>query len=348
MSQPDKTLRSRALPARMAGPALVLAGTVVLTLLGLGSQKAPGQEASRGNGRPGKTAQEWTVESHDRTNFPLVGRHRSLNCRECHVNLVFEGTPADCEACHWQRRQDDRYGLRLGPRCAECHTPHSWKRIDPAKWSHETAAGFRLEGVHRTLDCEACHGSGGFEPRPTDCYACHEADYRGAEEPDHAAVGFSIDCAGCHGQRSWESASFAHASFPLQGRHASAACTDCHANGVYAGTSPDCAFCHIDDYNGTADPSHRSAGFPVDCVQCHGTAAEGWSGANFAHEFPIRSGRHSGLSCTECHKSSDYRVFTCLECHAHDRTDMDERHRGVTGYAYSSQACTACHPQGQG
>ncbi len=348
MSRFVKDQRSRAAAGRTTVPALVLAGTVLLTLLVLGTQKGTGQEKAGGSARAQKPAQEWTAESHDRTNFPLVGMHRTVSCRECHLNLVFEGTPTDCEVCHWQLRQDDRYTLRLGTRCADCHTPQAWKKVDPAKWSHETETGFRLEGVHRTLDCETCHGSGGFEPRPTDCYSCHEADYRGTREPNHSEAGFPAECRNCHSPRAWSDASFRHAGFELQGRHASAACSDCHQNGVYSGTPTDCAACHLDDYNGTTDPNHRSAGFPVDCVQCHGTSANGWPGGNFAHDFPIRSGRHAGVACTECHRTSDNRVFSCLECHAHDQATMNSRHNGVTGYSYSSQACYACHPHGSG
>ena len=133
-------------------------------------------------------------------------------------------------------------------------------------------------------------------------------------------------------------------SFPLQGRHASASCSACHENGVYAGTPADCAACHLDDYNGTTEPNHRAAGFPLDCVECHGTSISGWSGAEFDHPFPITSGRHAGVACSECHQTSDYRVFTCLGCH--EQASTNSRHNGISGYAYNSQACYACHPRG--
>ncbi len=327
--------------------ALATASAIALmSLLVLTAQKGSSQEKATATVRPSKAGQEGTIESHDRTNFPLVGKHRTLACRECHINLVFEGTPTDCEVCHWQRRQDDRYSLRLGTRCSDCHSPQSWKKVDPALWSHETNVGYRLEGVHRTLDCEACHGSSGFAPRPTECYACHEADYRGTGDPNHLQAGFPTNCPACHDQRAWHNASFEHTGFALQGRHAAAACSDCHKNGVYQGTSQECASCHLTDYNSTTDPNHGASGFPLDCEQCHGTSASGWSSANFDHPFPIQSGRHSGLACSECHQTSDFRVFSCLGCH--EQAGTNSRHSGVTGYSYNSQACYACHPQGQG
>jgi len=402
---------------------LALAGALLVPLfLILGAQRGTGQDKAGAAAKPVKPGQEWTAESHDRTNFPLVGKHRTLACRECHINLVFEGTPTDCEVCHWKRRQDDRYSLRLGTRCSDCHTPQSWKKVDPALWSHEVNVGFRLEGIHRTLDCEACHGSGGFTAQQPDCYSCHRSDYEGTRDPNHVQAGFPTTCPSCHDQRAWENASFAHtANFVLRGQHASASCSDCHQNGVYAGTSPACASCHINDYNGTTDPNHRASGFPLDCAECHGTSYTGWGGADFAHTsgfalqgrhataacadchangvyqgtspecaschlanynattdpnhrtanfpldcstchgtsasgwsgatfnhtyFPITSGRHSGVACSECHQTSDYRVFSCLGCHG--QTETTSRHSGVTGYSYNSQACYSCHPNGQG
>lgn len=324
---------------------LALAGgaSLVAVLLLLSARPGTGQDQAT-TAKPAGAYQNWTAESHDRTNFPLVGKHRTVSCRECHLNLVFEGTPKDCEYCHWIRRQDDRYSLRLGTRCSDCHTPQSWKKVDPALWSHETNAGYRLEGIHRALDCEACHGSAGFTARSPDCFSCHEADYRGTREPNHAQAGFPTTCPSCHSQRSWSDASFAHTGFLRQGRHATAACTDCHKNGVFQGTSTECVSCHLADYNGATDPNHRASGFPLDCSQCHGTSATGWEGAIFDHPFPIQSGRHGGLACSECHTTSDFRVFSCLGCH--EKASTDSHHTGITGYSYSSQACYACHPNG--
>jgi hypothetical protein len=406
-------------PRRNSATVLATASAIALvSLLVLTAQRGSSQDKAAAALKPARAGQDWTVESHDRTNFPLTGKHRTLACRECHINLVFEGTPTDCEVCHWQRRQDDRYALRLGTRCSDCHTPQSWKKVDPGLWSHEVNVGYRLEGIHRTLDCEACHGSGGFSGRSTDCYSCHRSDYEGTDDPNHVQAGFPTACASCHTQRAWEDASFSHTGFPLQGQHASLACSECHQNGVYAGTPTDCASCHQNDYNATTDPNHSaagfpldctvchgtsfsgwsgaafthtaftlrglhaaaacsachangvyqgtstecvschladynaatdpnhtSAGFPTDCVTCHGTSFTGWQGATFNHAFPISSGRHA-VSCSECHQTSDFRVFSCLGCHG--QTETNSHHNGVTGYSYNSQACYACHPQGRG
>jgi hypothetical protein len=46
--------------------------------------------------------------------------------------------------------------------------------------------------------------------------------------------------------------------------------------------------------------------------------------------------------------ASDYRQFTCLVCHEHSQASMDSKHRGRSGYSYSSVACLGCHPNGRG
>ncbi len=323
---------------------LLVVGVLAWILLASANPEALGQESGRTEVR--NPQDKWTVESHDRTNFPLQGKHRTLSCRDCHVNNVFEGTPAVCEVCHWQRSQDDRYEQRLGAQCAECHTPLSWKKVDPGKWSHETVTGFRLEGTHRALDCEDCHTDRRFVPQPTDCYSCHQENYRQTNDPDHASAGFSTDCQICHSTRAWSDASFVHSSFPLEGRHRTLACSDCHANGVYQGTPTDCAACHLDDYNSASEPNHAAAGFPTACDSCHSVSHASWGQAVFNHTFPITSGRHSGFDCTECHTTSNYQQFNCLNCH--EKSSTDSHHGGVTGYTYSSQACFACHPGGSG
>ncbi|TFG79941.1 MAG: hypothetical protein E4H23_04235 [Chrysiogenales bacterium] len=383
--------------------ALCLAGVLFFLL-------EPGLELGAQNKR-------WTAASHDRTNFPLLGRHRSVPCGDCHLNGVIAGTPSACEACHWDRRRDDRYQLLLGDHCADCHTPFDWKKLKPNSWEHGRVSGFPLAGVHKTMDCAACHPGNVFKGQAQDCYSCHRRQYEQA--PNHVSGGYATDCRQCHfSMISWTGGQTDHSLFPLLGRHAAAACADCHKNNVYAGTAQDCASCHLEDYNATLSPNHKQAGFSTDCVSCHGTSAQTWNNAAvnhdlywqlqgahrtlecnqchasgydlprdcyschktdydntrdpnhrqagystacenchlashtswnqavFTHKFPINSGRHSGLACTDCHRTSSYLVFSCIDCHEHSKSEMDDKHDDVSGYSYNSQACYACHPNG--
>jgi hypothetical protein len=286
---------------------------------------------------------QWSAESHDRTNFPLVGKHRTVTCRECHLDGVFEGTPTECEVCHWERRQDDRYALKLGMHCADCHESFTWKHVLPNKWNHEMAAGYPLQGVHKTLDCVECHGEGGFIGASVDCFGCHENDYRGSTNPDHAAAGFPTECQECHfNNSSWRGARFSHDAYPLTGQHASADCSDCHSSGQYEGLPSECALCHQADYDNTQDPSHRDSGFPTACDLCHGTDAITWEGAVFAHTtFPLR-GKHRVADCSDCHSSSQYEGLPseCVFCHRDDYNSTRDPDHRRSNFPVD---CEACH-----
>ena len=104
----------------------------------------------------------------------------------------------------------------------------------------------------------------------------------------------------------------------------------------------------LNSLSGLIDQNHRTAMFPTDCQTCHVTST--WLGARFDHDgpwFPIYSGKHRNrwTSCTTCHtNSANYTVFTCLTCHL--KPQMDDKHKGRSGYSYTSQACYTCHPRG--
>ena len=287
--------------------------------------------------------QQWTVQTHDGTNFPLIGKHRTVECRECHLNLVFEGTPLACEACHWERRQDDRYRLRLGAHCADCHTPHSWKNVRANRWNHRTETGFRLEGLHRTLDCVDCHGESDLQSVSVDCFGCHAEDYRQTREPDHAAAGFPTQCQMCHHNNSrWEDANFLHDFFVLKGQHLSANCSSCHLEGKFSGVSTDCFSCHSTDFSETEDPDHEQLGFPTDCVICHGTNSETWEGAQLNHDSFVLSGQHLLADCLDCHADGVYagRSTECVSCHLSDYQNTSDPDHELAGFPTD---CTACH-----
>jgi hypothetical protein len=59
--------------------------------------------------------------NHDKTGFPLEGKHAKLDCKKCHQNGVYQGTPDQCVACH-----NDKHNGEKGTDCAACHTPQGW------------------------------------------------------------------------------------------------------------------------------------------------------------------------------------------------------------------------------
>ncbi len=198
---------------------------------------------------------------HKAGNFPLEGLHLNVPCASCHVNGQVKGTPTRCFDCHWQRRQDDRYQLRLGRACETCHRPVSWTAT---RWSHSAATGVPLNATHRILGCDSCHRQLEFRKGlAVDCASCHQKDFQQTSQPNHAAAGFPTACEACHrpADPDWHRARFDHqASFPLVGQHALVQCAVCHKNNVYLGTARECIGCHQADYNGTKEPNHIAAG----------------------------------------------------------------------------------------
>jgi len=190
---------------------------------------------------------------------------------------------------------------------------------------------------------------GKYTGTPTACVGCHLTKYQQTTNPNHVSAGFPQDCTLCHSTSGWTPSSFNHntsTKFPLTGKHTTVACASCHVGGKYAGTPTDCYSCHAAVYNSVTNPNHVAAGFPKTCATCHTTTT--WAGATFTHNFPITSGAHKGIACTECHTStSSYSSFVCTNCHTHDKTSMDSKHRGVRNYIYNSINCYSCHPNGK-
>jgi hypothetical protein len=289
------------------------------------------------------------VRAHQLTAFPLTGGHKTLECESCHPpvsqgRLQFVGVQADCQSCHMKDYQattapdHETGGFPLT--CQTCHSTVTWTS---ARFDHATTR-FALTGTHRTTACASCHVGGLYRGTPTECASCHMDDYQRAT-PNHPASGFQASaCAGCHNTTSWEGGGFDHATtrFPLTGAHRAAACSNCHANGVFAGTPMDCASCHMADYQG-ATPNHASAGFPASaCASCHNTTA--WQGAVFDHattRFPL-TGAHRTADCSGCHGGGVYTgtPTDCASCH------MTEYQNAVPNHAsagFAASACATCH-----
>jgi hypothetical protein len=289
---------------------------------------------------------------HDReTGFILTGRHAAVSCSGCHLRLRFDEprvTQGECAACHV-----DVHAGRLGAACGACHGTDQF--AGAASRDAHAATSFPLAGMHRQVPCEACHVAANgerFTPLPTECAACHAADYAAAV-PDHAAAGFPPTCGRCHGVVSWAHARFDHAGvtgYPLEGAHRRAGCQACHAPPDFAlrflpAGPRDCITCHQPDYQ----RAHPDFGFATDCLGCH--SQDSFGGARFAdHEarFPIYSGPHAGrwATCTQCHTAGVAGV-SCLGCHEHSQARMDDKHRSMAGYLYETATCLSCHPRGR-
>jgi hypothetical protein len=295
---------------------------------------------------------------HATTDFPLVGAHTSATCATCHGGAggpplsTLPTGPQDCVACHRRDYDGAHAGTAIPTSCATCHVPTSW---EGASADHTLlSGGFALEGPHRPLACTSCHQVPGYallfpEPAaPSDCVACHRRDY----DEQHRGSGFPTTCLSCHVASTWSGARIDHpqvsGGFRLLGAHATATCTACHAIPGYALLFPaprgdqDCVACHRDEYQ----REHAGSGFPQTCATCH--TVQSWA-STFDHDaqfFRIYSGPHDEkwATCATCHTvPTNFGSFTCLTCHEHQRSEMDDKHREVRNYAYESRQCYSCH-----
>ena len=247
--------------------------------------------------------------------------------------------------------------------CFDCHSdPDMVKEInDSTEISVYVDEEVFSNSVHGDFECVDCHtdladfdGDHDENLAKVNCADCHEdvqEEYnRSVHAPENAVSHLlTASCKSCHGYHnvlaSDETAS------PIYKTNIQKICADCHTSG-YNNTATDCFACHEPAFNGTTDPNHTSVQFPVTCEDCHSTNA--WKPSNWDHDsqyFPIYSGSHRGKwdTCTDCHENtSNYKQFECINCHEHNKTDMDRIHSRRQNYEYTSIACYDCHPNGKG
>jgi hypothetical protein len=190
------------------------------------------------------------------TKFPLLGAHRSAECRECHTGTLyeerFEGT---CNSCH---RADDVHQGQEGSQCDDCHDEGGWKiRIF---FDHDLTR-FPLLGLHAVSTCEQCHLTPRFRDARIECMGCHEDD-------DVHLRRLGTACEHCHNPNGWRLWRFDHdaqTDFALRGAHEKLECHSCHRVPIARGANPssDCGGCHA------RDDVHYGA-FGRDCGRCHG------------------------------------------------------------------------------
>jgi len=212
------------------------------------------------------------VAKHAATRFPLVGAHLGTACDACHPQArwgVFVGAPVECHVCHQadaaRATNPDHTANGWTRGCERCHSPSSW---GSGNFNH---GFFPLTGAHASADCAECHPGGRFRGTPRDCFACHQADYQRALDPNHVQNNFSTQCQICHTTLSWVPSTFNHtALFPISGKHGGLSCRDCHPGGnTRTFTCTDCHAHTQAEMNG----KHREVpGYTYSspaCLRCH-------------------------------------------------------------------------------
>ena len=181
----------------------------------------------------GFAGSSYTIEQHQQSAFELRGAHQATPCFECHLRKEkwqFKQLGQKCDDCHADVHEGyipQTYYANDG--CTTCHSEEQWNSI---VFDHNRTS-YPLEGAHRLPSCRACHIPGSkagvenqrFEGLNRHCNQCHDDNHQRQFDRDGAT-----DCLRCHDFDNWKASAFDHAktNFPLEGKHALAACTDCH------------------------------------------------------------------------------------------------------------------------
>lgn len=258
---------------------------------------------------------------HDKTKFPLKGKHQEAACNSCHPNERYKNIAVNCVACH---RLNDVHRGRYGEKCHDCHAEKKWTEI---RFDHDKSTKYRLDGRHRKVACDSCHKGHLYkEKTSTACVDCH------ANDDSHKGQ-FGRKCASCHTTTGWGKNAFNHdkdTKFKLSGRHKDLACSDCHGGDVYKEKLPTgCVECH------KKDDVHKEQQGKL-CGQCHNEKSWG-ERIVFDHDvthFPL-IGTHAVTPCQECHLAASFKdaKSDCHVCH-----EADDDHKGRLG-----MQCAACH-----
>ena len=267
---------------------------------------------------------------HNRTAYPLTGQHAAAPCSACHPQVTglagFKQAPVNCEGCH---QKDNKHPANFGTDCARCHNTAGWQ----TEIFDHNLSSYKLTGKHLDVTCQQCHVNNVYRGTPQTCVACHVQD-------DPHSIMLGTNCETCHTTQDWKQTTFDHnknTSYRLTGKHAQAACTACHANNIYRGTSQTCISCHA------KDDTHRGT-FGADCAACHDTNA--WKPPTFQHIFPLDHGGKGIIACTTCHTvPNNYRAYTCYSCHK--PADIQRLHFFVRLVGNDIANCVRCHPTGR-
>lgn len=257
--------------------------------------------------------------AHERAQFVLTGKHRSVACAKCHLEktareqvgneasatfVQYTGLQfSNCTPCH----QDPHRGS-FGNACAKCHNTEGWRRIAGGAFNHDLT-DFPLRGRHRSVVCEKCHTSGNFKKQLAHqfCRGCHQDAHAGqfAQRSDNGR------CESCHTVEGFTPSQFKLAehqktAFPLRGAHLATPCSICHARqpaGALAGkllfvfAESRCQTCHLDAHAGQFTARMAKG----DCDICHRN--ESWHETKFDHNtarFKL-AGAHLKVACGKCH-----------------------------------------------
>ncbi len=139
---------------------------------------------------------------HDQTNFPLTGKHLTLECVDCH-KTDYSGLPTTCFSCHEKdynnTTEPNHQSAQFPVECQACHNTEKWK---PASWDHDGLYFPIYSGKHKGKwdECSDCHVDLS-NYKKFECINCHEHE-KSKMDDEHKDVSnyqyVSTACYQCH------------------------------------------------------------------------------------------------------------------------------------------------------
>ena len=266
---------------------------------------------------------------HNKTKFPLVGKHKFVACNNCHKNPSgYKMKFALCTDCHQDYHKAQFVVNNVTENCSDCHTENGFT---PSLFTIEkhNKTKFQITGAHLATPCQSCHYQQNqwvFKGIRIECISCHKNIHDKELKTEFLP---NDNCATCHKTENWSTISFDHrkTSFPLSGKHSSVTCSNCHRktiNGsesiIFSSLKKDCQSCHTDIHYDQFKVEGTS-----DCGRCH--SSNNWKPEKFDHnktEFKLE-GAHKNIDCTKCHPKVEVNGntftkfkledFKCASCH---------------------------------
>ena len=266
---------------------------------------------------------------HSKTKFPLAGKHKSVNCNNCHkAPSGYKMQFALCTDCHTDYHKGQFIVNNVTENCADCHSENGFK---PSLYTLEkhNKSQFQLTGGHLATPCESCHYQQNiwhFKGIGITCVSCHENIHKNELKVEYLPEN---NCGFCHQTVSWNTISFDHnrTSFVLQGKHSYISCGSCHrkteeeiSSIIFTSLNKECETCHKDIHFNQFKVEGIS-----DCSRCH--TFENWKPEKFDHNktnFSLE-GAHQKVECAGCHPKVELNGntfikfklddFKCAACH---------------------------------
>ena len=267
---------------------------------------------------------------HNKTDFPLIGKHEAVNCNNCHNKALNRSRDAySCTDCHEDFHKGDFSSEGKMIRCNDCHNEFGFGPSSFTLDKHNELK-FKLSGAHLATPCQSCHfkkNSWTFRKIGTTCADCHNNIHGESLKTEFLPNG---NCEECHNIDKWNVINFDHdrTKFKLEKKHVQLNCIACHHKEnisndklLFNTLKGECVGCHS-DFHRSQFAEYGETG----CTKCHTPAS--WKAENFNHNttrFSLK-GAHQKVDCYKCHPKIEvdgdifikYKMeeFKCASCHS--------------------------------